>query len=77
MQTFLAARQTLYITTPYFVPDERIREAVAERARSGVDVRILLPDEHTDAKPIRLTSHSYIEELLEAGVQHLRVPADA
>lgn len=68
-QTFLSARKTLYITTPYFVPDHVVREAVAKRARSGVDVRILLPDEHTDAKPIRHTTHSYMEELMEAGVR--------
>jgi cardiolipin synthase len=69
MQTFLAARRTLYITTPYFVPDRVVREAVAQKARSGVDVRILLPDEHTDAMPIRQTTHSYLGELLEAGVR--------
>jgi cardiolipin synthase len=69
IQSFVSARQKLYITTPYFVPDEAIRKVVAERARAGVDVRILLPDEHTDAKPIRLTSHSYFEELLAAGVK--------
>jgi cardiolipin synthase A/B len=69
MQTFACARETLYITTPYFVPDRVMRAAVAERARAGVDVRLLLPDEHTDAKPIRLTTHSYMQELLEAGVK--------
>jgi cardiolipin synthase len=68
VQTFVSARQRLYITTPYFVPDEGTRDVVAARARAGVDVRILLPDEHTDAKPIRLTSHSYYEQLLESGV---------
>lgn len=69
MQTFLSAQKTLYISTPYFVPDKVMREAVARKARGGVDVRILLPDEHTDAKPIRQTSHSYMQELLEAGVK--------
>jgi cardiolipin synthase len=69
IQSFVSARQKLYITTPYFVPDDAIRKVVADRARAGVDVRILLPDEHTDAKPIRLTSHSYFEELLAAGVK--------
>jgi cardiolipin synthase A/B len=69
MQTFLAAREKLYITTPYFVPDAVVREAVVKKAREGVDVRILLPDEHTDAKPIRQTSHAYYEELMEAGVR--------
>jgi cardiolipin synthase len=69
IQSFVSAKQKLYITTPYFVPDEAIRKVVADRARAGVDVRILLPDEHTDAKPIRLTSHRYFEELLTAGVK--------
>jgi cardiolipin synthase len=68
-QTFLSARRTLYIATPYFVPDANLRRAVIARARAGVDVRILLPDEHTDAKPIRRTSHHYYQELLEAGVR--------
>jgi cardiolipin synthase len=69
IQSFVSAQHKLYITTPYFVPDEAIRKVVADRARAGVDVRILLPDEHTDAKPIRLTSHGYYEELLAAGVK--------
>ena len=69
LQSFVSAKQKLYITTPYFVPDDAVRKVVADRARAGVDVRILLPDEHTDAKPIRLTSHSYFDELLAAGVK--------
>ncbi len=69
IQSFLAARRRLWITTPYFVPDRATREAVASRARAGVDVRILLPDSHTDAFLIRLASHGYYEELLQAGVR--------
>lgn len=69
VQSFAAARERLYITTPYFVPDTSTRRLAEARARAGVDVRILLPDEHTDAKPIRLTSRYYYEEMLEAGVR--------
>ena len=69
IQSFVSARRTLHITTPYFVPDEGTREVVAARARAGVDVRLLLPDQHTDARPIRLTSHAYYERLLESGVR--------
>jgi cardiolipin synthase len=68
-QSFAAARQRLYITTPYFVPDASTRRLAEERARAGVDVRILLPDEHTDAKPIRLSSHYYYEEMMDAGIR--------
>jgi cardiolipin synthase len=64
-----AARERLYLSSSYFVPDEQIRRAVAERARAGVDVRLLLPGEHTDAEPIRWASHHYYEDLLEAGVR--------
>jgi cardiolipin synthase len=67
--TFLAARERIWITTPYFVPDLATRKILADRARDGVDVRILLPNEHTDAKPIRWTSQRYYEALLEAGVR--------
>jgi cardiolipin synthase len=67
--SFQAARERLYLSCSYFVPDEQLRRAVAERARAGVDVRILLPGEHTDAKPIRWASHHYYEELLAAGVR--------
>jgi len=69
VQAFLSARKKLYITTPYFVPDRQTREVVAGRARAGVDVRMLLPNEHTDARLIRLTSHYYYEDLLAAGVR--------
>jgi len=68
-QSFLSAQKRLYITTPYFVLDEEMRDVVAGRARAGVDVRILLPNDHTDAKLIRLTSHHYFEDLLAAGVK--------
>lgn len=67
--SFRCARERIYLTSPYFVPDEDTRQVIAERARAGVDVRILLPDSHTDAKPIRMASHSYYQELLDAGVR--------
>jgi cardiolipin synthase A/B len=67
--SFLAARRRLWIASPYFVPDKHLRQVVKRRALSGVDVRILLPNERTDAKPIRRASHSYFDELLSAGVR--------
>jgi cardiolipin synthase len=69
LQSFLAARHRLYITTPYFVPDGSLRAAVIARARAGVDVRLLLPNELTDADPIRRASQRYYEELLAGGVR--------
>jgi cardiolipin synthase A/B len=67
--SFLAARERLWIASAYFVPDKHLRAVIKRRARAGVDVRLLLPNEHTDAKPIRWASQSYYQELLDAGVR--------
>ena len=63
------ARERIYLVSPYFVPDDETRKVIADRARKGVDVRLLLPDSHTDAMPIRMASHSYYQPLLDAGVR--------
>ncbi|MDG2423484.1 MAG: phospholipase D-like domain-containing protein [Phycisphaerales bacterium] len=38
------ARERVWVTTPYFVPDEALTHALALAARRGVDLRIILPD---------------------------------
>jgi len=67
--SFAGARRRLWISNSYFIPDLRLRDAVVERARKGVDVRILVPGNHTDAVPVQLAGRSYYEELLAAGVR--------
>lgn len=67
--SFMAARRRIWITTPYFVPDKHLRKALRYQARAGVDVRLLLPGAHTDARPIRWAARSYYAELLAAGVR--------
>ena len=67
--SFNNARERILISSSYFVPGRRIRDAVASRARAGVDVRILVPGKETDAKPVRLAGRTYYEELLSAGVR--------
>lgn len=37
------ARDYLYITTPYLIPDNEIVTALGYAAKSGVDVRIITP----------------------------------
>lgn len=64
-----AARKKLYITSPYVVPDKHIRHALIQRAMSGVDVRFLVPNELTDAKPIRQATHYYYRDFLRAGIR--------
>ena len=67
--SFINARRRLWITSSYFIPDRHLRKAVTTRARAGVDVRILVPGNHTDALPVQYAGRGYYEELLEAGVR--------
>jgi len=63
-----AARKSVYITTPYLVPDEGILMALKTAGLRGVDVRILLPSV-ADHRTVFWASKSHFKELLEAGVK--------
>ena len=64
-----AAKKTIYLIYPYVVPDKYIRNALAERAKAGVDVRILSPSHRIDAQPIRWAYHSYYDAFLQSGIR--------
>ncbi len=66
-----AAKQRIYITSPYFIPDHSIFIALKTAAISGVDVRILIPMV-PDSKLVHYASLSYLEELMQAGVRFYR-----
>jgi phosphatidylserine/phosphatidylglycerophosphate/cardiolipin synthase-like enzyme len=63
-----AARQRLWITTPYFIPDDAIMTALAVAALARVDVRVLVP-KRGDSAIVDLAARSYFGELLAAGVK--------
>ena len=67
--SYTNARRRLWISNSYFIPDRRLRSAVIERARSGVDTRVLVPGNQTDAIPVQKAGRTYYEELLKAGVR--------
>src|SRR3954467_9764620 len=67
--SFINAHHRLWISNSYFIPDKRLRKAVIDRAQNGVDVRILVPGNHTDAIPVQAAGQSYYEELLKGGVR--------
>jgi len=66
-----SAEKTIYIETPYFIPDEGSVMALKTAALSGLDVRIILQGV-PDHKITYWASHSYVEELLESGVRIYR-----
>lgn len=63
------ARDSIYLTNAYFAPDGNTRRVFCELARDGVDVRLLLPNHHTDAPVVRWAGQHFYHELLEAGVR--------
>lgn len=63
-----SARKSVYITTPYLIPDEGILMALKTAGLRGVDVRILLPSV-ADHRTVFWASKSHFKELLEAGVK--------
>ncbi len=68
---FHSARKRIWLTTPYFVPDDTMIHALKLAALRGVDVRILLPG-MTDMKLAKLAGFSYIEETLRPGIKMYR-----
>jgi cardiolipin synthase A/B len=71
MQAYFAAiataRRYVYISTPYFLPNQSILTALKTAALSGIEVKLLLP-ERNDSWMVWRSSRSYLKELLEAGV---------
>ena len=72
MQAFFAAinkaRKSIYIASPYFLPNQAILTAMKVAALSGIDVRVMLPY-RSDSKIVYWATRSYIGEMLEAGIK--------
>lgn len=65
---FDAARRSIYLTTPYYVPDRRMQHGLKAAARRGIDVRLLLPGK-TDVWLAQCASQAAYAELLNAEVR--------
>ncbi|MEM1141025.1 MAG: cardiolipin synthase [Pseudomonadota bacterium] len=66
-QAIIQARERIWITSPYFVPDRGIVAALQLAALRGVDVRVLIPD-RPDGPVVGMANWSFTRELLPAGV---------
>ena len=64
-----SARQTLYITNSYFVPDKDFRRLMRDAAERGVDVRILTVSDKGDVKSTWYAGRARYEELLSSGAR--------
>ncbi len=63
-----AARRELVISTPYYVPNESMQDALCSTAYRGVDTTIIFPVKN-DSWIVAAASRSYYAELLAAGVK--------
>jgi cardiolipin synthase len=63
-----SATETIYIQTPYFIPDDSIRDALRIAALSGIDVRIMIPN-RPDHPFVYWAGLSFVGQLLDSGVR--------
>lgn len=63
-----SAEKSVWIASPYFVPDDDILQALKVAALSGLDVRLLVP-KNPDKRIVFHASRTYFPELLTSGVR--------
>ncbi|NBO86734.1 MAG: cardiolipin synthase, partial [Burkholderiaceae bacterium] len=68
LSAVLDARRELVITTPYFVPDEGLVQALMAAAHRGVKVKLIVP-RLNDSTLVAWSSRSFYSVLLGAGVE--------
>lgn len=68
LTSFFRAKERIWITTPYFIPDEALAKALELAARRGVDVRLCMPlkSNHLLAD---LGRRTYLQQLWSSGVK--------
>ncbi len=63
-----SARERIWISAPYFVPDESVMKALELAALRGVDVRIITTGK-PDSLPVYLAAFHYIRQLRNLGIR--------
>lgn len=66
IKLIMEAKDSIYIQTPYFIPDDSVRDALRIAALSGVDVKVMIPNK-PDHPFVYWATLSYSGDLLEAG----------
>lgn len=68
LQSINLAEEEVLLTTPYFIPDESVHDALIVAALGGVKVKLLVPGV-SDSKIVNAAAWSYYDDLLNAGVE--------
>jgi cardiolipin synthase len=64
-----SAKHSIKISSSYFVPDPGTVKALAQAARRGVRVQIIIPGKYQDSAIVKASSPALWGELLKAGVE--------
>lgn len=62
------ARKSVYLQTPYFIPDKSIMDALRTAALGGIDVQIMIPNQ-ADHMFVHSATLSFVRELSQDGVK--------
>ena len=67
------AKNSIYLTTPYFVPDNKLTRILLKAKKRGVDIKIIVP-RVSDHPIVDIASHTYFHQLLEKGIEIYQYP---
>ncbi|WP_449354973.1 cardiolipin synthase [Virgibacillus natechei] len=68
IKMIMEAKEYIYIQTPYFIPDESLRDVLRIAAMSGVDVKVMIPNK-PDHPFVYWATLSSVGDLLNAGAE--------
>lgn len=66
-----SANNYIYLTTPYFIPNDEFIMALQIASRSGIEVKLLIPDE-SDSWIAKHATNSYLQRLFDANIKVYR-----
>jgi cardiolipin synthase len=64
-----SAKKSIYLTTPYFLPDRSARDELIKAMQRGVEVKVVVPGRRTDQHMTRYSSRTLLGELLKHGAK--------
>lgn len=67
-ESIAAAKRKIWITTPYFIPGETLMDQLIIAARSGIEIKLLIPG-ISDSKIVNAAARSYYTELIRHGIR--------
>ncbi|MBQ4409386.1 MAG: cardiolipin synthase [Firmicutes bacterium] len=68
LKMITTAKKSVFVQTPYFIPDQSIFEALKTAALSGIDVRLMIPNK-PDHPFVYWVTYNNAASLMESGVK--------